>query len=231
MKAIYAILTATLAAALLTGCTASRDSHYVDAEDTTAAIKNRDRMSSSDWIIIAQHASEALLGSPELDEFLKDYAATAKKRYAAANPAGEEMPARLARPLLMLSTVRNNTGEHIDTKLLTERLRDTLFRSGKVRFTTYAAGEGQNADPATAEARKLAGDPNVKATSAMKPGEVLAYDLSLAGVIIKQTASEGREREISYTFSLTLTDNRTGEGVWTYTREIKRQDTKGGFGW
>lgn len=32
-------------------------------------------------------------------------------------------------------------------------------------------------------------------------------------------------------FSLTLTDNVTGEGVWTATKEIKRQYTQGGFGW
>ena len=35
---------------LLTGCGTTSD--YVDANDTTAAVKNKNRMSSSDWIII-----------------------------------------------------------------------------------------------------------------------------------------------------------------------------------
>jgi PBP1b-binding outer membrane lipoprotein LpoB len=114
---------------------------------------------------------------------------------------------------------------------MTERLREVLFNSGKVRFTTYVAGEGQSFDEATAYARELQNDPNVNQRTVMKKGKVNAYDLSLAGVIIKQTARDGRANEISYMFSLTLTDNNTGEGVWAYTKELKRQHVQGGFGW
>ena len=131
----------------------------------------------------------------------------------------------------MLSEIVNKTDEHIETQLLTERLRELLFNSGKVRFTTYAAGRGQHVDQATAQARDLGQDPNIKKRTQMKKGKVNAYDLSLGGTIIKQRAASGRAREISYMFTLTLTDNETGEGVWAKTYELKRQHTQSVFGY
>ncbi|MBQ6597051.1 MAG: hypothetical protein IJH79_05815, partial [Lentisphaeria bacterium] len=65
----------------------------------------------------------------------------------------------------------------------------------------------------------------------MKQGKVNAYDLSLSGTIIKQTARSGRAREMSFLFTLTLTDNETGEGVWAQTYELKRQHIESAFGY
>ena len=173
-------------------------------------------------MIISQEAGNALLSSPLFAEYLEAYRIDAEKALKKAEAAGEELSTRekmtAMKPLLMLSTIQNNTSEHIDAKLMTERLREVLFNSGKVRFTTYAAGEGQSIDSATAAARQLQHDPNVNKRTLMKKGKVNAYDLSLSGVIIKQTAQDGRANELSYTFSLTLTDNNTGEGVWAYTK-------------
>ncbi|MEG2076913.1 MAG: hypothetical protein RRY34_10450, partial [Victivallaceae bacterium] len=69
-----------------------------------------------------------------------------------------------------------------------------------------------------------------KQSTVAKKGMVNAPNLSLGGVIIKQAAQYGRDNEISYTFSLTLTDNVTGEGIWAYTKELKRQNKRGIFG-
>ena len=233
MKRNLLLPAAALAAVLLSSC--GTDSHYVDATDTTVAVKNKNRMSSSDWVVITQDAGNALLSSPLFEEYLAAYRLDAEAAIKKAEAAGEKISARekisAMKPLLMLSAIQNNTSEHIDSKLLTERLREILFNSGKVRFTTYAAGAGQSIDAATAQARQLKKDPNIKKRTALQKGTVHAYDLSLAGVIIKQTAQNGRNNEMSYTFSLTLTDNSTGEGVWTYTKEIKRQHTQSGLSW
>ena len=227
------LLPAAAFAVFLSSC--GTDSHYVDATDTTVAVKNKTRMSSSDWVLITQEAGNALLSSPLFEEYLAAYKLDAEAAFKKAEESGVKMTARekisAMKPLLMLSTIQNNTSEHIDSKLLTERLREILFNSGKVRFTTYAAGTDQSIDAATGQARDLSRDPNINKETALKKGTVHAYDLSLAGVIIKQTAQDGRNNEMSYTFSLTLTDNSTGEGVWTYTKEIKRQYTQGGFSW
>ena len=218
---------------LASGCATSSD--YVEATDTTVAVKNVDRMSSSDWVVITQEAGQALLNSPLFDEYLAAYKIDAEQTILDAAQAGKPLTPReklnVRKPLLMLSTIQNNTSEHIDSRLLTERLREILFNSGKVRFTSYAAGEGQSIDGATAAVRTLQHDPNVNQSTVAKKGKVNAYDLSLSGSIIKQSAQAGRDREISYTFSLILTDNVTGEGVWAYTREIKRQNRQGIFGY
>ena len=233
MKLNKLLIGGIAASLLLAGC-ASTPSGYVDANDTTIAAKNNNRMSSSDWVVITQNAGNAMLTSPLFQEYLDAFKIDADAALKEAEAAGEKMTTRekisAHKPILMLATIKNNTGEHIDSKLLTERLREVLFNSGKVRFTTYAAGEGQNIDEATAGARALVYDPNIKRRT-LKANTVNAYDLSLGGSIIKQTAREGRLNEISYTFSLTLTDTTTGEGVWTYTKEIKRQNLQGGIGW
>ena len=234
MKLNYLTLAGTAAAMiLLTGCGTTSD--YVDANDTTAAVKNRNWMSSSDWIVATEKLGNQLLASPEFAAFLRDYAEDAEKKLQDAKTGGENISARerrtATRPLLMLSTIENKTDEHIETQLLTDRLRELLFKSGKVRFTTYAAGQGQQIDGATAGARDLARDPNIKRRTRMRQGRVNAYDLSLGGTIIKQRAASGRAREISYFFTLTLTDNDSGEGVWAQTYELKRQHIRSAFGY
>ncbi len=218
---------------LLTGC--GTTSEYVDSNDTTVAVKNYNRMSSSDWVVATEKLGNSLLTSAEFAAFLDDYAKDASEKLKKAEAGGEQITARerrtALRPLLMLSEIENRTDEHIETQLLTERLRELLFNSGKVRFTTYAAGRGQHIDQATAQARDLAKDKNTRKRSRMEKGKVNAYDLSLSGTIIKQRAADGRAREISYMFTLTLTDNETGEGVWAKTYELKRQHIKSAFGY
>lgn len=222
---------ATAMAVLLVGCGST--SQYTDANDTTAAVKNKNRMSSSDWVFATEKLGNSLLESAELDAFLQDYAKDAEGKLKQAEADGEKISARerrtALRPLLMLSDVENKTGEHIETSLLTERLRELMFNSGKFRFTTYAAGAGQHRDTATEQARELARDRNIKKRTRKKKDQVNAYDLSLSGQIIKQKAADGRAREISYMFTLTLTDNEIGEGVWAKTHEIKRQHIQGAF--
>ena len=39
-------------------------------------------------------------------------------------------------PVLTLAEVRNKTGEYIDTRAITEKIRNQLLKSGAVRFTT-----------------------------------------------------------------------------------------------
>ena len=234
MKRKHVLLAGSaVALILLAGCGTTSD--YVDSNDTTAAVKNRNRMSSSDWVIATEKLGNSLLTSAEFAAFLNDYANDAAERLKKAEAGGEKISSRekrtAMRPLLMLSEIENRTDEHIETQLLTERLRELLFNSGKVRFTTYAAGAGQHIDPASAQARDLAKDPNIKRRTRMRTGRVNAYDLSLSGTIIKQRAASGRAREISYMFTLTLTDNDSGEGVWAKTYELKRQHTQSAFGY
>lgn len=225
MKSLNLVI-CSLAGIAAAGCASAPV--YVDSQDTTKAIISTNSMSSADWVIISQEAGNAMLASPLFAQFLDDYAMDAMAKASSDLSARERRT--ITKPLLVLYDIQNNTGEHIDTRLMTNRLREVLFNSGMVRFTTYAAGKGQDIDRATADARDMYYDPNVKQSTVMPQNAVNAYDLSLAGSIVKQKSSSGRNHELSYFFSLTLTDNLTGEGVWTYTKELKRQHKDGIFG-
>ena len=61
---------------LLSGCGTTSD--YVDATDTQAAVKNKDRMSSSDWVVITKEAGNQLLASQPFVEYLQAYAIDAE---------------------------------------------------------------------------------------------------------------------------------------------------------
>lgn len=232
MKTSY-FLSAICAAALLTGC--ATESGYVDSSDTTIAVKNKDRMSSSDWVVICNEMANRMMADPNFSEYLQAYKIDAQKDLESLTAAGEKFSTlekiRFSRPLLMLSEIKNNTGEHIDTKLMTERLSSALFNSQKVRVTNIVAGAGQHQDNTAAEIRDLKQDSNFRKSSVAKKKRINAPTLALQGVIVKQTAQSGRSNELSYFFSLTLTDLVSGEGVWKSTKEIKRQHKQGVFGW
>ena len=223
----------TVAVLLSAGC--AQQTTYVDANDTTVAVLDKNKLSSADWIVATEKLCTKLLESEEFNAYLQDYATDAMEKLTEADANGEKITARekrtATRPLLMLSDIENKTTEHIESQLLTERLRAMLFNSGKVRFTTAVAGKGQRVDQATRQARELRTDPMFKKSTVRKNNEVNAYDLHLGGTIIKQETTAGRKHEISYMFSLQLTDTVTGEGVWAEHIEVKRQDTKGAFGY
>ena len=215
---------------LLAGC--GSGPRIMDADDTSSNPRSMRQIVSEDWVEISRKGSDALLASPVFDNYLQAYREDAESAYIKAHP-GAAVPASVGRatPLLMLSVIRNNTDEHINTQLMTERISERLLNSGKVRLTSAAAGAGQLLDPASSQARQLSSASDFDRKTVLKPGTLKAYDLSLSGTVIKQTASVGRKRTLSYFFSLILTDNRTGEVVWKYTDELKRGDVRPALGW
>ena len=215
---------------LLAGC--GSGPRMMDANDTSTNPRSMQKIVSEDWVEISRKGVDAVLKSPVFDDYLTAYRETAVDAYAKAHP-GAEIPVSVkrAKPLLMLSVIQNNTDEHINTQLMTERISEQLLNSGKVRLTSAAAGAGQLIDPASSQARQLSKASDFDQKTVLKPGTLKAYDLSLSGTVVKQTASVGRARTLSYFFSLILTDNRTGEVVWKYTDELKRGDVRPAIGW
>lgn len=231
MKIKHIAIVGVTAAVLTAGC--ATEATYTDSNDTSTAVVSGNHMSSSDWTIAVEKLGGDLLTSREFAEYIADFAKDAEAQLKKDEAAGKTFTSRERRnalkPILMLSTIENKTGEHIETQVLTEQLREIVFKSGKVRFTTYAAGQGQHIDRASQQSRDLKLDRNVKRDTLMKKNKVNAFNLSLGGTIIKQRAASGRARETSYLFTLTLTDSSSGEGIWAKTFEIKRQYKQGVF--
>ena len=157
------------------------------------------QINSQDFILAANAATEDLLASGALDRV--------------ANP-----PAVLA-----ISRIVNNTGQQIDTDLLTKKIRVALLQSGKAQTTTTMGLGGTSEDPM---AKGLQQEAEFKAnqTTTRTP------DFTLSGKIIETTARAGSTRQATYSFQLSLTDPKSGLAVWEGEKEITKLGSRSSVG-
>jgi len=132
--------------------------------------------------------------------------------------------------IIMISSVKNSTTQHINTRILTDKIRQSLLRSGKALTTTAISGTGAD-DAASRQVRELANDPMFKQNTVQQSGTVIAPDMSLSGEIVQQQNSLGRREESYFFFHLSLTDLTTGLAVWEDNVEIVKQGKKPLLGW
>ena len=132
--------------------------------------------------------------------------------------------------IIMISSVKNSTTQHINTRILTDKIRQALLRSGKALTTTAISETGAD-DAASRQVRELANDPMFKQNTVQQSGTVIAPDMSLSGEIVQQQNSLGRREESYFFFHLSLTDLTTGLAVWEDNVEIVKQGKKPLLGW
>lgn len=132
--------------------------------------------------------------------------------------------------ILMISAIRNSTSQHINTRILTDKIRQALLRSGKALTTTAVGAKGPE-DKASKQVRKLEDDDMFNQSTVQKAGTAIAPDMSLAGEIVQQKTTSGRQKESYFFFHMTLTDLKTGLAVWEDNVEIAKQAKKPLMGW
>ena len=115
--------------------------------------------------------------------------------------------------ILAMSRIVNSTSEQIDTDQLTKRIRVALLQSGKA-MTTTTFGVGGAEDPLA---------PSIQQQASHPP------DFSLSGRIIETSVRAGSTRQSTFSFQLTLTDQR-GLGVWETYKDITKQGTRSAVG-
>jgi penicillin-binding protein activator len=123
---------------------------------------------------------------------------------------------RVATPpaVLAISRIVNNTGQQIDTDLLTKKIRVAVLQSGKA-LTTTTMGLGGTAE-----------DPMAKGFQQ----EIRTPDFTLSGKIIQLAVKAGNTSQSTYSFQLSLTDSKTGLAVWEGEKEITKQGTRSSVG-
>ncbi len=188
---------------ILTGCSTS--TRRIDATSNEGLV-TVDDINFKDWQIAAEKGINSLLASGVLNR-------TDNRK-----------------TILMISTIKNSTSEHIDTRILTDKIRLALLRSGKVQTTTAVGGNGPD-DRASKQVRRLEDDDMFNQATVKKAGTAIAPDMSLSGEIVQQKASLGRVSESYLFFHLALTDLETGLAVWEDNVEIAKQAKKPVFGW
>ncbi len=192
------ILLSVLAASLpfvLGGCASA---HYVQTGGRESVVTVGE-INIQDYIQAANAATSDLLASGALDKV--------------PNP-----PAVLA-----ISRIVNNTGQQIDTDLLTKKIRVALLNSGKAQTTTTMGLGGTAEDPM---AKGLQQEAQFKADQQT----TRTPDFTLSGKIIETTARSGNTRQSTFSFQLSLTDAKNGLAVWEGEKEITKQGTRPAVG-
>ena len=196
---ISLILSGLAVTAILTGGCGS-DPARIDAAGT-GTLTTTNEINVKDWQIAAEKCVNSLLSSGTL---LRNDG---------------------RKSVIMVSTVKNSTNQHIDIQILTQKIRTALLRSGQA-ITTTAVGAGGPEDKATRQVRELQDDEMFNQNTVQKMGTAIAPDYSLAGEITQQSSRQDRMRESYFYFHLTLTDLKTGLAVWEDEVEIAKQEKK-----
>jgi len=140
------------------------------------------------------------------------------------------------RCILVLEDVTNETRMHGDTKVLTDKVRIALLKSGKVVTTTGISTSDLGRGPEDTSARKLRqlgkGSDLVEDANL---GQIKMPSVSLSGSLIAMSADASgflgaKTQERVFIFKLTLTDVRTALAYWEGERPIGKRKTQGFLG-
>ncbi len=126
------------------------------------------------------------------------------------------------RPVLYVQHVRNKTDEHIDTESVTDKIKVTLLKSGKVRFSAI----GDVKDELVNQLEFQAGSGMVNPKTAKSIGKLVGADYFLYGELASIKKSAGRVKDVYFKFTLNLVNIQTGLIEWADEKEIRKQAEK-----
>jgi uncharacterized protein (TIGR02722 family) len=195
-------LIALACALILAGCTPEWTTE-IDLETDTAEDAD---YSSADLMRI----SDEMVASIRAHGFAQSYA---------ARHGGEKPVMILARAL------ENKTDEHIDTRLVLEKIRTALIKGGVARFVDDKAFD-QALDQLNMQATDLYDD-----TKAARIGRFVGAHYIMRGAISNIRKVDGRETRNYFNINMTIVDVETLLITWTDEVEFKRASTKGSMRW
>ncbi len=186
-----------LGALLWVGCSGGATS-YQNVNDTTK--NTTSSINSTDLVLTANAMLESMLNDPNFMQLKGKH-------------------------LIEVSDIINDTTQpNLDMNFLTTKITQQLrLRSqGKFGVTRASGGSGIAADSRMVEQRKKERESQeYNQDTTMEKGTLKAADLSLSGKISSEAASINRSRQrLDYNFTLSLTDRKTGEEVWSGVQPI-----------
>ena len=131
-----------------------------------------------------------------------------------------------ARPVVQVSTVKNKTTEHIDTKTITDKIRTALIHTGLARFTAVSDANREILDNLDYQSGSGVVDPK----TAKRVGKQIGADYLLYGEVDSIVKEAGRTTDVYYKLTLNLVDIETGIIEWTDEKEIRKQAVRPLFG-
>ena len=198
MKKPMLVLSIAALSFLYAGCATTPSVSYGSPEQVETVTE---KFGSTDLQMIAEKMVNSLLASPVLSD-------------------GK-------RPVLYVHQVKNRTDEHIDTVSVTDKIKVTLLKSGKVRFS--AVSEANDEILRQLEYQTSSGAVNPSTAKAL--GKQVGADYFLYGELASIRKSAGRVKDVYYKFTLNLVNIQTGLIEWADEKEIGKQAKKPLLGW
>ncbi|RJX34207.1 MAG: penicillin-binding protein activator LpoB [Oxalobacter sp.] len=126
------------------------------------------------------------------------------------------------RPTVTVAEVKNKTTEYIDTRVITDKIRTQMTKSGRVRFAVNI-----NEMQSQVDELKRQNQSGLYATQTRsKMGSMQAAKYRVEGAIssiVKQTKDV---KDVFYIFDLRLIDTETGLVEWADEKEIRKTATR-----
>ncbi len=130
------------------------------------------------------------------------------------------------RPVMILArALENNTDEHIDTRMILDKIRTALIKDGVAQFVDDKAFD-QALDQLNMQATDLYDD-----TKAAKLGRFVGAHYIMRGSIGNIRKMDGRETRNYFLITMTIVDIETLLITWIDEVEYKRASTKGSVRW
>ena len=189
MKRLFLLLSIAALASLFWGCASTYEVNYGNPEQVETVTAN---FGSTDLQMIAEKMVNSLLASPVLS-------------------SGK-------RPVFYVQHVRNKTDEHIDTESVTDKIKVTLLKSGKVRFSAVGDVKDELVNQLEFQASSGMVDPK----TAKSLGKLVGADYFLYGELSSIKKSAGRVKDVYYKFTLNLVNIQTGLIEWADEKEIRK---------
>lgn len=127
--------------------------------------------------------------------------------------------------VLGISRIVNDTQQRVDIDALTKKIRVALSKTGKVQTTTTMGLGGKAEDPLAQSAAQYQAFMNDEKASVLIP------TYSLSGKLLEDRVAAGKDRQVTYTFQLSLTEISSGLAVWEDEVLISKAGRKASVGW
>jgi penicillin-binding protein activator len=193
MKRIMIFLSGAALLSLFWGCASTPEVTYGSPDQVETVTAN---FGSTDLQMIAEKMVNSLIASPVLS------------------------PDK--RPVFYVQNVRNKTDEHIDTSSVTDKIKVTLLKSGKVQFSAIGDVKDELVNQLEFQASSGMVDPK----TAKSIGKLVGADYFLYGELASIKKSAGRVKDVYYKFTLNLVNIQTGLIEWADEKEIRKQAKK-----
>ena len=125
-------------------------------------------------------------------------------------------------PIVTLADVKNKTSEYIDTRVITDKIRTQLMKSGQVRFAV-SVSEMQNQ---TDELKRQNQSGLYKNSTIAKTGNMQGAQYRIEGSIASIVKNTKDVKDVYYVFNLNLINNESGLLEWADEKEIRKTATR-----